>query len=117
MVGLFEAVIDGLCGRRGRSGTAVRPMIVASTATVRRAAEQAEQVFAGSWRCSRHRCWTSGTHSSPDGAVTPAPGPALSGRLRARRAAKSVEIRVAATIMRSPGSTSSTGTATPPTRT
>ncbi|HEY6332475.1 MAG TPA: helicase, partial [Blastocatellia bacterium] len=46
MVGLYETVIDRLCSRPGPSGATVRPVVVASTATVRRAADQAEQVFA-----------------------------------------------------------------------
>ncbi|MGW5289757.1 DISARM system helicase DrmA [Rhodococcus pyridinivorans] len=45
MVGLYEAVIDELCSRP-QDGTVIRPVLVASTATVRRAAEQCEQVFA-----------------------------------------------------------------------
>jgi Lhr-like helicase len=45
MVGLYETVIDRLCSRP-RDGQQVRPVLVASTATVRRAADQAEQVFA-----------------------------------------------------------------------
>lgn len=45
MVGLYESVIDDLCSRR-QDGRAIRPVLVASTATVRRAAEQVEQVFA-----------------------------------------------------------------------
>jgi len=45
MVGLYESVIDDLCSRE-ESGTTIRPVLIASTATVRRAAEQVEQVFA-----------------------------------------------------------------------
>jgi hypothetical protein len=45
MVGLYESAIDDLC-RRQQNGTTIRPTLVASTATVRRAAEQVEQVFA-----------------------------------------------------------------------
>lgn len=45
MVGLYEAVIDDLCSRP-QGGITIRPVLVASTATVRRAAEQVEQVFA-----------------------------------------------------------------------
>ena len=44
MVGLYETVIDHLASRPGPSGP-VRPVLVASTATVRRAADQVEQVF------------------------------------------------------------------------
>lgn len=45
MVGLYESAIDDLCSRR-HQGVTVRPVLVASTATVRRAGEQVEQVFA-----------------------------------------------------------------------
>lgn len=42
MVGLYETAVDRLCTGPG----GVRPVLVASTATVRRAADQSEQVFA-----------------------------------------------------------------------
>ena len=45
MVGLYETVIDRLCCMH-RDGQHIRPVLVASTATVRRARDQAEQVFA-----------------------------------------------------------------------
>ncbi len=45
MVGLYETVIDSLCTRI-QDGQSVRPVLVASTATVRRARDQVEQVFA-----------------------------------------------------------------------
>ena len=45
MVGLYETVIDRLCSRVD-AGQVVRPLLVASTATVRRARDQVEQVFA-----------------------------------------------------------------------
>ncbi len=45
MVGLYETAIDRLC-TRVQNGSAVRPVLVASTATVRRARDQVEQVFA-----------------------------------------------------------------------
>lgn len=45
MVGLYETVIDSLCTRT-QDGAAVRPVLIASTATVRRARDQVEQVFA-----------------------------------------------------------------------
>jgi hypothetical protein len=53
MAGLYEAVIDELCSRDG-----LRPKIVASTATVRRASEQMRALF-----------------GRPDSSVFPAPGP------------------------------------------
>jgi hypothetical protein len=45
MVGLYETLIDRLC-TRVENGQAVRPVFVASTATVRRARAQVQQVFA-----------------------------------------------------------------------
>ncbi len=45
MVGLYETAIDRLC-TRAQGGEPVRPVLVASTATVRRARDQVEQVFA-----------------------------------------------------------------------
>jgi hypothetical protein len=45
MVGLYETVIDRLSSRV-EAGQVVRPLLVASTATVRRARDQVEQVFA-----------------------------------------------------------------------
>ncbi|KUO15927.1 DISARM system helicase DrmA [Streptomyces dysideae] len=45
LVGLYETVVDRLCSRPV-GGEAVRPVLVASTATVRRARDQVEQVFA-----------------------------------------------------------------------
>ena len=59
MAGLYEAVIDELCCREGpRPNDQLRPKIVASTATVRRASEQMRALFGRS-------------HSS----IFPAPGP------------------------------------------
>ena len=45
MVGLYETAIHTLC-TRVQDGRTVRPVLVASTATVRRAKDQVEQVFA-----------------------------------------------------------------------
>lgn len=45
MVGLYETAIDSLCEREV-DGTRVRPKVVASTATVRRAADQVKALFA-----------------------------------------------------------------------
>jgi hypothetical protein len=45
MVGLYETLIDALCTRE-QNGVPVRPVFVASTATVRRARAQVQQVFA-----------------------------------------------------------------------
>lgn len=47
MVGLYEAMIEALCMRPSRdAGRAVRPKIVASTATVRQTGEQIQALFA-----------------------------------------------------------------------
>jgi hypothetical protein len=62
MGGLYEAVIDELCARQVETANGpqiVRPKIVASTATVRRASQQMQALF--------------GRSSTP--AVFPAPGP------------------------------------------
>ncbi len=45
MVGLYETAVDRLCTRKD-GGQVVRPVLVDSTATVRRARDQVEQVFA-----------------------------------------------------------------------
>lgn len=45
MVGLYEAALEALCERR-EGGAVVRPRIVASTATVRRAERQIQALFA-----------------------------------------------------------------------
>jgi len=45
MVGLYETAIDHLASRF-TAGATIRPVLIASTATVRRAADQVEQVFA-----------------------------------------------------------------------
>ena len=44
MAGLYETAIDGLC-TRSSTAAAVRPKIVASTATVRRAQDQIQALF------------------------------------------------------------------------
>jgi hypothetical protein len=59
MAGLYEAVIDELCSRDGpRPDQPLRPKIVASTATVRRASEQMQALF-----------------GRPRSSIFPAPGP------------------------------------------
>jgi hypothetical protein len=45
MVGLYEMAVDGLCGRTSPDGRRVRPKIVTSTATVRRARQQITALF------------------------------------------------------------------------
>ena len=46
MVGLYETVIDGLCGRPLDERRRARPKIVASTATARQAQDQVQALFA-----------------------------------------------------------------------
>jgi hypothetical protein len=45
LVGLYETAVEALCTRRLEDGTVVRPKILASTATVRRAREQILALF------------------------------------------------------------------------
>lgn len=46
MVGLYETAIDALCSRQQPDGTTIKPKIIASTATVRRAEQQIRKLFA-----------------------------------------------------------------------
>lgn len=46
MVGLYETAVDALCRWETNEGKAVAPKIIASTATIRRAKEQVNAVFA-----------------------------------------------------------------------
>ncbi|WP_448599493.1 DISARM system helicase DrmA [Thermoleptolyngbya sp.] len=45
MVGLYETAIDALCVVPGQDGKPIRPKIIASTATVRRASHQIQALF------------------------------------------------------------------------
>lgn len=45
MVGLYETAIEHLCIARASDGTEIRPKVIASTATVRRAREQVTALF------------------------------------------------------------------------
>ena len=45
MAGLYESAIDALCTRRDDARRAIRPKVVASTATVRRAQDQIQALF------------------------------------------------------------------------
>jgi hypothetical protein len=45
LVGIYETAVEGLCAQRA-DGRLVRPKVVASTATIRRAARQIEALFA-----------------------------------------------------------------------
>ena len=44
-VGLFEATVDTLCSWRGTDGVKIRPLVVASTATVRNAENQVRRLY------------------------------------------------------------------------
>jgi hypothetical protein len=57
IAGIYETAIEALCLRKGQNGTEVRPKIVASTATVRRANRQIRALF-----------------GRPETAVFPSPG-------------------------------------------
>lgn len=46
LAGLYETAIDVLCSRPGPKNTLVRPKIIASTATIRRASDQVLNLFA-----------------------------------------------------------------------
>jgi len=46
MVGLYETAIEALCRRTQSDGTIIKPKIIASTATVRRADQQIRNLFA-----------------------------------------------------------------------
>ncbi len=104
MVGLYDTAIDRLCSRpapSGPSGAVIRPVVVASTATVRRAADQAEQVFARKLAVFPppvldigHTFFSTTVDPSPS-----TPGRRYRGVLAPGERLKSVEIRVAATIM------------------
>ncbi len=45
MVGLYETAIEGLCARKLKDGRVIKPKIIASTATVRRASSQIQALF------------------------------------------------------------------------
>lgn len=100
MVGLYETVIDSLCTRT-LDGEPVRPVLVASTATVRRARDQVEQVFARGLAIFPPQVIDAGeTFFST--VVTPSPS-TPSRRYRGICATgerfKAIEIRVAAALM------------------
>ena len=100
MVGLYETAIDRLCTRQSAAG-AVRPVLVASTATVRRARDQVEQVFARGLAVFPPQIIDAGeTFFSR----TVAPGPDTPGRryrgvLAPGERLKSVEIRVVTALL------------------
>jgi hypothetical protein len=96
MVGLYETAIDRLCSRGP-----VRPVLVASTATVRRARDQVEQVFARGLSVFPPPLLDAGeTYFSALVAPSEAtPGRRYRGILAPGERLKSVEIRVAAALL------------------
>jgi hypothetical protein len=100
MVGLYETAIDRLCTWT-LDGQAVRPVLVASTATVRRARDQVGQVFARGLSVFPPQVLDTGdTFFSR--MVPPRPGSSgrrYRGVLAPGERLKSVEIRVVASLM------------------
>jgi hypothetical protein len=96
MVGLYETAIDRLCSRGP-----IRPVLVASTATVRRARDQVEQVFARGLSVFPPPVLDAGeTYFSAMVAPSEAtPGRRYRGILAPGERLKSVEIRVAAALL------------------
>ncbi|MGQ4489642.1 DISARM system helicase DrmA [Streptomyces sp. SAS_281] len=100
MVGLYETVVDKLA-TRVVNGREIRPVVVASTATVRRARDQVEQVFARGLAVFPPQVLDAGetffsrvASSSPD-----TPGRRYRGIMAPGERLKAVEIRVAAAIL------------------
>jgi len=100
MVGLYETAIDRLCTRQA-DGRAVRPVLVASTATVRRARDQVEQVFARGLAVFPPQVIDAGeTFFSQAVAPGPdTPGRRYRGVLAPGERLKSVEIRVVTALL------------------
>jgi hypothetical protein len=100
MVGLYETAIDRLCSRAGPEQV-VRPVLVASTATVRRAADQAEQVFARRLVVFPPPVLDIGDtfFSATEQPSKDTPGRRYRGVLAPGERLKSVEIRVASALM------------------
>lgn len=100
MVGLYETVVDRLCTRRA-GGRQIRPVLVASTATVRRARDQVEQVFARSLSVFPPQVLDAGetffSTVEPPGPATPSRR--YRGICATGERMKAVEIRVAAALM------------------
>jgi hypothetical protein len=100
MVGLYETAIDRLCTRQSAAG-AVRPVLVASTATVRRAHDQVEQVFARGLAVFPPQIIDAG-ETFFSRTVTPGPdtpGRRYRGVLAPGERLKSVEIRVVTALL------------------
>jgi hypothetical protein len=100
MVGLYETVIDRLC-TWSLNGQAVRPVLVASTATVRRARDQVGQVFARGLSVFPPQVLDVGdtffSRMVPPGPGSP--GRRYRGVLAPGERLKSVEIRVVTSLM------------------
>ena len=96
MVGLYETAIDRLSSRGP-----IRPVLVASTATVRRARDQVEQVFARGLTVFPPPVLDAGeTYFSATVPPSPStPGRRYRGILAPGERLKSVEIRVASALM------------------
>ena len=103
MVGLYESALDALVRRARSTGEQVRPKIVASTATVRRAQDQIQALFgrARRRRSSRRRGPTAATRSSPT--VPSATELTRAALPRDRRAGPQPEGRDAADLARAHG--------------
>lgn len=100
MVGLYETAIDRLC-TRGLTGQMVRPVLVASTATVRRARDQVGQVFARGLAVFPPQVLDAGDTFFSQ-LVRPGPGSPgrrYRGVLAPGERLKSVEIRVVTSLM------------------
>ena len=100
MVGLYETAVDRLCCWQ-RDGQGVRPVLVASTATVRRARDQVEQVFARDLAVFPPQVLDAGdtffSHMVPP--APDSPGRRYRGVLAPGERLKSVEIRVVSALM------------------
>jgi len=100
LVGLYETAIDRLCSRE-EEGKAVRPVLVASTATARRATDQVEKVFARGLAIFPPQVTEAGeTYFSSLAAPGPGtPGRRYRGLLAPGERLSAVEIRVVACLM------------------
>ncbi len=100
LVGLYETVIDRLCSRPGPAGQ-IRPVLVASTATVRRASDQVEQVFARDLAVFPPQILDAGTtfFSAPVAPSPATPGRRYRGILASGERMTAIEIRVVAAVL------------------
>jgi len=100
MVGLYETAVDRLCCWKWGS-IPVRPVVIASTATVRRARDQVEQVFARELAVFPPQVLDAGetffSKAVPSSAGSP--GRRYRGVLAPGERLKSVEIRVVSALM------------------